>query len=305
MIDVEVALNPLFAGGPLLGDVDALLRARGFLLWRLPTIVHHHPPGARRAIYASTAATTTATTARAAVPTGMLSWADAHYVREDLAGHDDARDWVTALRDAVLANALAHHDLTSIALRRALEAGAPPEVAAGDPRGRRMTRCESCSALALERGGARRPASATGVGSAHASHPVDAARPLSRTPERQLAATNQRLADDRQRRAETVWGSRRVWTASRRPRGACRCESRSTPPRRPPCSTRGSAGSRPPSAASSTVSTSAWTSPITGSRACSSSPSRPPRTPDARWRPGARPPAQPRHRARARRPRGA
>ena len=130
VIDVEVALNPLFAGGPLLGDVDALLRARGFLLWRLPTLVHHHSPAARPSHLRVDTRYYDGDDHVQPVPTGMVSWADAHYVRADLAGHDDTRDWETALRDAVLANALAHHDLAEIGLRRAIAAGAPPEVAA-------------------------------------------------------------------------------------------------------------------------------------------------------------------------------
>ena len=35
VLEIEVELNPIYAGQPLFGDVDRFLHDRGFVLWRL------------------------------------------------------------------------------------------------------------------------------------------------------------------------------------------------------------------------------------------------------------------------------
>ena len=41
VLEIEVELNPIYAGQPLFGDVDRFLRDRGFVLWRLGNLTHY------------------------------------------------------------------------------------------------------------------------------------------------------------------------------------------------------------------------------------------------------------------------
>jgi FkbM family methyltransferase len=125
-IELEVCLNPLFVGAPLLGEVDAYLRDRGFALWRLRDAAYYplkggagaptepdqvHQYGIEPTSYDG--------------PTGLLSWANAHFVRTEAFLAVGPRPWHAILRDACLMEALGFHDLSLIALRRLLEVDAP------------------------------------------------------------------------------------------------------------------------------------------------------------------------------------
>jgi FkbM family methyltransferase len=92
-IDIEVEFNPIYKNQPLFSDVDAFLRAHGFVLWRLPYIVHYtqsqihslrqpirivsDPPGKPVAIHPGN---------------GQVFWAQAHYIRNQLLSTAEPRD---------------------------------------------------------------------------------------------------------------------------------------------------------------------------------------------------------------------
>ncbi len=128
-IEVEVEFNPIYEGQPLFGDVDRHLRTRGFVLWRLADLAHYSLPGG-----VSDFPTTEThyydvhhpvTVAGAG---GQLYWANAFYVRKEIAFPPDDIPWEAALADAVLTGALGFWDLAHLAAARA--SGAPAGVAA-------------------------------------------------------------------------------------------------------------------------------------------------------------------------------
>lgn len=115
VVQTEVEFNPMYAGQPLFGDVDRYLRQRGFVLWQLDNLSHHRQHGAsvrlRPAMhnYDFDAAGFTHRS-------GQLFWADALFVRDEMADADAATDWLTALRRACLASALGLGELAGLTL---------------------------------------------------------------------------------------------------------------------------------------------------------------------------------------------
>ena len=130
-VEIEVSLNPITAGTPLFGEVDAFMREQGFYLWRLSDLAYYPVKGGEGAAAAfETAEHYPYPTIRWVAPPGCVSWGNAYYVRPAMfqLGGDEA--WAVALRDAVIANALCFHDLAIVALGRALDAHPPADVAA-------------------------------------------------------------------------------------------------------------------------------------------------------------------------------
>jgi FkbM family methyltransferase len=133
-IEAEVWLNPVVTGAPMHGEIDAFLREHGFCLWRLDDQTHYPvvdgegAPGSLQHIdpYGHGQI-------EVHLPSGILSWANAHYVRKEIFEVGVRLPWDVRLRDAVLMNALSFHDLTLISLRRLLEED-PPEAVAEDVR---------------------------------------------------------------------------------------------------------------------------------------------------------------------------
>ncbi|MGI8801397.1 MAG: FkbM family methyltransferase [Solirubrobacteraceae bacterium] len=133
IVEVEVCLNPLFDGAPLFGEVDAFLRDRGFRLYRLRDIAYYPvrggdgAPGWEEAQLHWGFEPTIVPSAP-----GMISYADALYVREDLVTGVDAAEQPTGeqqlLADAVACDALTLHDLTLISLRALVAASLDPAV---------------------------------------------------------------------------------------------------------------------------------------------------------------------------------
>lgn len=115
VVQTEVEFNPMYDGQPLFGDVDAYLRDRGFVLWHLDNLSHHRQHGARVGlrpashIYDFDAS-------RFTHRSGQLFWADAVFVRNDMATNHQTTAWKTALRRACLASALGLGDLAGLAL---------------------------------------------------------------------------------------------------------------------------------------------------------------------------------------------
>jgi FkbM family methyltransferase len=119
-VEVEVAFNELFEGGPLFGEVDAFLRAQGFALWRFRDLVHHalrdapDPPRVTEHIWYEGIADPLS--ARG----GQLIWCNAHFVRRDMYVPTSRLGWQTRLRDVCLMHALAFHDLAILSIKRLL-----------------------------------------------------------------------------------------------------------------------------------------------------------------------------------------
>jgi FkbM family methyltransferase len=129
-VQTEVEFNPMYEGQPLYGDMDAFLRDRGFVLWQLDNLSHHRQRGARSALRQSTEYFDWDAAQFSRRP-GQLFWADALFVRTDVARPERAMPWREALRRACLTAALGLDDLTGLALdlhHRDLEGGARETV---------------------------------------------------------------------------------------------------------------------------------------------------------------------------------
>jgi FkbM family methyltransferase len=121
MILAEVHLNEMYEGAPLFGEVDAYLRGQGFELWRFPVVAHYAAGLTRTDIvdrvdvhwYSSWPAPL------AAGP-GQAIWADALYVKRDLAAPDAVSDPVRLVRDAAVAIGMDEPELASNGLVLAL-----------------------------------------------------------------------------------------------------------------------------------------------------------------------------------------
>ena len=122
-IEVEVEFQPLYRDQPLFHDVDAHLRTRGFVLWRLRGLRHLSIAGAEPASLEIGGSLLPDDVERE--PSGgRLSWADAIYVREDLARPSATSRWTDSARDACVAAALGLPELARVSLGAA-RASAP------------------------------------------------------------------------------------------------------------------------------------------------------------------------------------
>ena len=128
VVEAEVEFNPIYQSQPLFADVDRYLRGHGFVLWRLANLAHYSLPEGLSAFE------TTEThhfdvdhPATFAGTGGQLYWANAFYVRAEIAYPPASIPWETALTDAVLTGALGFWDLARQSAARA--SGAPPAVA--------------------------------------------------------------------------------------------------------------------------------------------------------------------------------
>jgi len=128
-IQLEVEFERLYEGQALFGEVDSHLRERGFVLWRLRGLRHLALAGAG-ADAAGIGTSLPASDAERHPSGGRLAWADAIYVRADMARPAPRHPWQSGLRDACVAAAVGLPELTQIALASAL-ASAPAHVRPG------------------------------------------------------------------------------------------------------------------------------------------------------------------------------
>jgi FkbM family methyltransferase len=118
-LEVEVEFNPIYEGQPLFGDIDRFLRERGFVLWRLSSLVHYSRDPARRQrelddkTYYDSAPVPSRTFG------GQLFWGLAHYVRSEIATAKPTGDRSQITRDAALMRALGFEKLEAELLRAA------------------------------------------------------------------------------------------------------------------------------------------------------------------------------------------
>jgi FkbM family methyltransferase len=128
VVETEVEFNPIYLGQPLFSDVDRYLREQGFVLWRLAHLAHYGLPGGVSTFdsddthYFDAEHPVTVTGAG-----GQLYWADAFYVRREIAFPAGPMPWEAALTDVVLSGALGFWDLAHQSAAGA--SGAPPEIA--------------------------------------------------------------------------------------------------------------------------------------------------------------------------------
>jgi FkbM family methyltransferase len=131
-IEVEVEFNPLYEGIPLFGDIDRFLRRRGFVLWTLKHLCFYSQAGAftdwrmRERHYFD------ARPADVWAGAGQLFWADAFYVRREIAHPGPGRSWQQAVRDACITSALALPDLAGRLIAEARDLAPDSAVATLD-----------------------------------------------------------------------------------------------------------------------------------------------------------------------------
>ena len=126
-IEVEVQFNELYEGVPLFGDVDRFLRSHGFVLWRLKNLAHYAQYGAPAGWQTSDVQHFDEMKSYFRAGSGQLYWADAFFVKAEMARPAAGVEWRQLLRDACIAHAMGFHDLFGLAVDRARES-APPAV---------------------------------------------------------------------------------------------------------------------------------------------------------------------------------
>lgn len=112
ILEVEVEFNPLYEGQPLFADVDTFLRKQGFVLWKFTNLIHYSPPEENQIELGSFNACYSDKNEFSTLRGGQLFWADAHYVREELATAK-VESKQQLIRDIVLSEYVGMHDLAS------------------------------------------------------------------------------------------------------------------------------------------------------------------------------------------------
>jgi FkbM family methyltransferase len=125
-LEVEVEFNALYEGQPLFGDVDRLVRERGFALWRLGGLVHYGLTGTEARYGIPDVQYTDSRTRPVFAQGGQLSWGHAYYVAADLVDGRPGATWSDHVRDAAVASAFGWRDLAAASLLRG-RAAAPAE----------------------------------------------------------------------------------------------------------------------------------------------------------------------------------
>lgn len=128
-IEVEVEFNPLYEGVALFGDIDRFLRDHGFVLWRLRDLAHYAQVGSAAEWRAQETQHYDGYQARYHAGAGQLFWANAYFVKADVAAPDRAAGWTQLVRDACVTSALGFRDLAGVAVEHA-RVSAPADVAA-------------------------------------------------------------------------------------------------------------------------------------------------------------------------------
>jgi FkbM family methyltransferase len=128
-VEVEVEFNELYEGVPLFGQIDALLRENGFVLWRLKDLAHYAQRNAKKDWTVPESNYFDTLVAHFESGSGQLFWANAYYLKRSAAYPDPDAGWQALVRDACITAALGFHDLVGLALDAA-KASAPDDVRA-------------------------------------------------------------------------------------------------------------------------------------------------------------------------------
>ena len=114
-VQTEVEFNRMYEAQPLFGDVDRFLRDHGFTLWQLDNLAHHRQRGTRSSLRHRNQLFDFDVVRFSRRP-GQLFWADALFVRADVARPRPATEWREALRHACVTAALGLDELTGLVL---------------------------------------------------------------------------------------------------------------------------------------------------------------------------------------------
>jgi len=109
-LEVEVEFNPIYEGQALFSDIDSFLREKGFVLWKLTNMAHYGRDAENDVKLGEDHIHYDDQSEVHQKHGGQLYWADAHYVRKDVADAD-----FTSLqqlrRDMILMGCLNHLDI--------------------------------------------------------------------------------------------------------------------------------------------------------------------------------------------------
>jgi FkbM family methyltransferase len=122
VIETEVEFQELYQGQPLFTDVNRFLRERGFSLWRLREI---HHCGLSRAGRGEPVFGVGDYVERTRLG-GQIAWANAVYVRDELADVRASASWLTRARDACVASIFGCPELVELALRESVLSAPEP-----------------------------------------------------------------------------------------------------------------------------------------------------------------------------------
>jgi FkbM family methyltransferase len=128
LLEVEVEFNEMYEGQPLFGEIDRVLRNRGFVLWRLSHLVHYGVEGESTRFEVRDEQVFENRPIEFRAEGGQLYWGHAYYVPRGLAFGGETRHWRAHVSDACIAAAYGFLDLAARSLRSALES-APTTVA--------------------------------------------------------------------------------------------------------------------------------------------------------------------------------
>ncbi len=109
-LEIEVEFNPIYQGQPLFADVDSFLRQRGFVLWKLTNLVHYGRNGENAIEMGEDRVHYDNKQQTIRKYGGQLYWADAHYVRAEIA-QSVFTTQQQLMRDITLLECLKHLDL--------------------------------------------------------------------------------------------------------------------------------------------------------------------------------------------------
>ncbi|MBI5014198.1 MAG: FkbM family methyltransferase [Deltaproteobacteria bacterium] len=126
-LEVEVEFNPIYRGQPLFGDVDAFLRKRGFVLWRLKNLAHYTRSTSEANVRLEDRYFFDSKIVDMDTPGGQLFWGHAYYVRREMTAPKLSDDWKGHLRDSCILWALGFDDLRQNLLNGVRE-HAPPDI---------------------------------------------------------------------------------------------------------------------------------------------------------------------------------
>jgi FkbM family methyltransferase len=125
VVETEVEFRELYRGQPLFGEVDRFLRDRGFVLWRLREIYHCGLSQAGRGEPVFGVGDYVERTRLG----GQIAWANAVYVRDELADAGAQISWLVRARDACISSIFGFPELAELALREAVAAAPQPAKA--------------------------------------------------------------------------------------------------------------------------------------------------------------------------------
>lgn len=143
VLEVEVEFNELYEGVPVFSEVDLFLRRHGFVLWKLKDLAHYAQAGAPRDIRTRDFCHYDEYSAEYWAGAGQLFWANAYFVKRDVAYPDPAAGWQSLVRDACLTNAHGLLDLSDLAINVAKQAapdGVRDQLELAQSRARRAAR---------------------------------------------------------------------------------------------------------------------------------------------------------------------